>query len=852
MGNWKWMAGRWLPAAVLAAGLLCGRATAAFSDAEFEELLQTARTAMADRLPNVAERRLRRYLEEAERRDALPPDAETAVVLLVRALHEQGRAEAILDVLEIRDGWVRKTRRPGLVTFWRAVALFELERHGDALALLEGLAADGAGEDYAARADRLRAWCLLKIGRVDEALDAFEGFDARGAESPEYGLNLLDWGRALLAAGQAQKARTILERLIGLEGAETLRTDARYWRGRALRDLREWEEARKAFTALGGEESASPDRRADAWFGVGEVEEAQQRYEEALVALRTGMELAADPVRLREGALALGRILLLLNRFDEAGPLLKQYVAANPDRDVSRSAQLSFAGALLKAGHFDRAAAEYRNYLETFSDTEGQAQAYFGRGSALAGMGRFAEAAAAYGKAYETFPESGMRAESLFKGGDAYLANGQHGLARENFERVLAEFPESALVPGAMYQIAESLAGAGDIEAAGRALMDVTEAYPEHAVAEEALYRLGRLMAGSEAWDDAILAYERLMSTYSNGLFEAEALYGRGVAHFRLFAFSKALADFERVVVVHPESRVAEQAEFQRAVCYYWMGRDEEALAACRAFIARHGDSGLLADVMFWVAECGYNRGRYEQAEKDFVAFAERFAGHALAEDALLWAGRAAAHRKEYVRSVELLTSLIKLYPECDKLAEVRFAQADALRELANHSAAILILDEIINTYPDSELVELAWGLKGDCQFTLGAEAPERYRESIAAYRVVANSSTAGADLVLQAAYKIGRSLEKLERVDEALEQYYAKVIVRFLRDREKGVWHNETAKFWFARAAFDAADILEARDDWGGVVRVLERVAQAGVPASVEARERIKAIRAERWWMFY
>jgi len=87
--------------------------------------------------------------------------------------------------------------------------------------------------------------------------------------------------------------------------------------------------------------------------------------------------------------------------------------------------------------------------------------------------------------------------------------------------------------------------------------------------------------------------------------------------------------------------------------------------------------------------------------------------------------------------------------------------------------------------------------------------------------------------------------------VDEALEHYYTNVMVRFFEDRENGVWHTEASKMWFTRASLNAAEILEAKGDWRGVVRVLERVVEAGVPAAEETRARIAAIKAEHWWLY-
>jgi tetratricopeptide (TPR) repeat protein len=247
-----------------------------------------------------------------------------------------------------------------------------------------------------------------------------------------------------------------------------------------------------------------------------------------------------------------------------------------------------------------------------------------------------------------------------------------------------------------------------------------------------------------------------------------------------------------------------------------------------------------------------YNAGNYEQAENGFLSFVEAYPDNASADVAMLRAGLAAAKRKEYVRSVELLADLVKRYPNSRKVAEARFAQAEALSVLGKEPEAILIFDEIINKYADSGLVPAAWARKGDCQFTLGKDDARRYEESMASHRVVVSSSGAALDLVLQSEYMVGRCLEKLERPTEAFDQYYLNVILKYLEGRDAGQWYSEAAKLWFTRAAFSAADIMEARKDWRRVVSILQRVVDSGVPAADEAGERIARVRAERWWLFY
>ncbi|MBL7076310.1 MAG: tetratricopeptide repeat protein [Kiritimatiellae bacterium] len=845
------MISRWLIRLMAVAVAACCTVPvyAKVSDDELAGLLTAGLAALEDGLAGVAEKQLRRYLAEAEKRKERPSENEDAGILLVRALHAEKKYEEILEFLRLRDRWIKSWTQQDAVRFWRGMALHDLGRFEEALKELADL---DANVDYEGRTHRLKGWCLLKLGRVDEALAAFTTFDEAHPESLEHGQNLLDWGQALVQSDQFAKARAVLERMDAKRVGQALARDGRFWLGRACEGEGMAEKAVEVFMSVAGDEGAPAELRARAYRAVAEVEENRGRLSEAVVALRTGIEVAADTPAAAGASYSLGRILLAQGRYDEAAPLLKASISADPGSEESRHTQLTLANALLQAGRSETAADEFQYYLETYTDPPGQADASFGRGSALFAQGRLAEAATAFDKAFGLYTNDLKRAQSLFREGDAYLGNSQYGLAAESYAKVVEMFPDCGLAPGALFQRAESLARGGNVAGAEEGFRLLIQAYPDQAVAEEAMHRMAGLKEDAGAWEDAIGIYDRLMGTYSNGLFYVEALYGRGSAHFRLFRFSRALTDFERIGQQFEDSAVGERAVFKRAMCLYWMGRDEDAIAVCHAFAEEHPGSDLLPDVLYWLGKSNFNRGAYKAAEEHFEAFQAKFGEHQLADDSLLWAGRAAARENEYVRAIEILARMFKLYPASDKMAEGRFAQANAFVELANYSAAILIYDEIINKYSDSGLLGAAWGRKGDCQFTLGAEDPKRYQESIESYRVVANSHTAAPDEVLQAAYKIGRCLEKMERMDEALEQYYAKVIVRYLRAGEKGVWHNEAAKVWFTRATFSTADIMESREDWRGAARVLERVVKADVPATEEAKERIAKIRAEHWWLFY
>jgi len=194
----------------------------------------------------------------------------------------------------------------------------------------------------------------------------------------------------------------------------------------------------------------------------------------------------------------------------------------------------------------------------------------------------------------------------------------------------------------------------------------------------------------------------------------------------------------------------------------------------------------------------------------------------------------------------------VKEYPESSKIAEARFAQAAAFRELAQVAEAILILDEVINNYPDSDLVAEAWARKGDCHFALGSDDPKRYEEAIKCYKVAVNHVKADRDLVISSQYMIGSCLEKQGKQEEALEQYYEHVLMFFTVGQEKGVRHTEEEKIWFIRASVRVADMLEARQEYRRMVKILDRVVNSGVPGVEEFKTRAEKVRSEHWWLFY
>jgi TolA-binding protein len=813
------------------------------------DALELGWAALADGLYALAETQCREYLAG----DANPAARAEGVDCLMRALQSQQKWDAMAELLEPRSPVAATLAGDGGQTYWRAVLQYEAQAYAQALATVAPLEADAALTRYRGRAIRLAGWCLRQQQDARGAAARFSRYDAlTEGRGPAALPNLMDWGAALLADGDHARAAAVFGRLAVADPPSSLATEARYQLGVALLRGGSIAEATNTLTRLAADATVPGDLRGRACLALSEAFRGATNMAARIAWLGQGLACTRNVELKQSLTLALGYALLDAGRVDEGAPLIQSFVSDVPGDARAAPAQMRLADALLGAAKPEAAAAAFQHYLETFGDAgEARSQALAGRGWALFQLERYAEAAEVFLKAFEASRVASQRESCLVKAADARFANRQFQLAQALYMQALTEFPESARRATLLLQVAESSAGRGDVPQAIAQFEALTADPAAGRSAEDAYFRIAGLQAGLGQWEAAREAYERFMRAFPRSGRFAEALFGRGVANYHLWQ-PETIGDFDQVLERYPSHAVAEQASYMKVMGLYRLGRDAAAMVAAQAFIDRYPQSTLVPRVVFWMARAHYNAGRYAEAERDFLAFAAAYPAHPLADDAVYRAGLSAVHGKAYVRSNEIFAGLFKNYPASPKVPEARFAQADALVQLGKFAEAILIFDEIVNRYPQAELVGAAWGRKGDCQFALAGDDPRRYEECIESYRVVARIPGVRPGVAVQAEYKIGLAYEKLQRPEAALEQYYTRVIVPCVAMLARRETPSESLTVWFTRAVLNAAAILETQQEWRRLVRVLDRLASAGLPISREIENRIEKIKTEHWWFFY
>jgi tetratricopeptide (TPR) repeat protein len=253
------------------------------------------------------------------------------------------------------------------------------------------------------------------------------------------------------------------------------------------------------------------------------------------------------------------------------------------------------------------------------------------------------------------------------------------------------------------------------------------------------------------------------------------------------------------------------------------------------------------AAATLWLAKFEYNRRNWSESRRLFLAYADGAPETADAPAALTWAARAAYADNDFRGAIQIASRLSERYPDSPERTRAAIIQSESLVELARFDEAVLVLDQALlaEDAPAEERLR-AHVLKADALFALGADNPTRYEEALAAYRAVRLGESLSPSMKIVVAAKLARTLEKLRRIDEAIDRFYLEVVLAYRDGRKAGVRYDDAAKAAFARAAFRLADEFVSRGLEVQALNVLRLVATSDVPAAAEAERRIEHMKAK------
>ena len=446
-------------------------------------------------------------------------------------------------------------------------------------------------------------------------------------------------------------------------------------------------------------------------------------------------------------------------------------------------------------------------------DAEGALDAFLAIADAELAAGRWKLAADVYAEAAEIWPDAAKRPSVHDGRGWALLKLGRRDEALAAFIRAEEVASDDDAKATAILKQGDVLSELGRGEEAMAKYRDYVANYPKAPYAE----RVRRLVA----------------------VRENEA---KGRALYRDFRFEEARKAFAEVAREDPSRR--QRMEYYEVLCLYGEGADSQSADLAERLVASASDAEIRGAVMLWLAKFRYNRREWKAAGKLFAVCAESEPDAVRAAEALMWAARAALAENDFTGAIALSTKLAERYPKSAALPQALIVQGEALIELARFDEAVLVLDRVgvMEQVPPLERLR-AQMLRADALFAMGADNPARYTAALEAYRAIRFGGKLSESEQIVVSFKMARALEKMKRLDEAVDQYYTQVVLAYRNGRLRHVRFDDEARTAFSRAAFRLAEEYESRGRDGQAISVLTLVEQSDVPAAAEAAKRIDRI---------
>lgn len=758
-----------------------------------------AKSALEDGLPAIAINKLEKTVRSTKDVDFL--------VTLARAYLADGKPEKAVELL---------TSNPAgkAGDFWLAQSYAALGRSTEALEKYQSC----LREDSFPRESLLGGARMLRnLGRSREAWEALLP-SKEWPESPLRNLAVFELAGAALDLHQAQEAKGLLESLAPSERSEKSRRD--YLMAGALAMLGDDTAAITLFDAV---------RPLDPGMAVGIV------TGQARALVHNGQVPAAE--NLLEDFLSknadlpgLNAVFLLLDSIYAKQPAASSSELKRWADDGESSLRKKLAGFYLarfeaRLGREDRVEKLLENAVEGPGDTSAPDMASLELAKLRLKQGRPSDAVL-------LLPPKGTSAGADYLRGLALAALNEPSKAADSFVSAAAN---DALAESALFNAAVCDIVAGDTKSRGYSLLK--ERFPTSPKLNALLLREGYELARHK--DGKAAGFFETLSKNDDPRIASQADLALAEWKYETNDRIGAAADLRRASTA--AGGVPDSQSDALAVFLSDDGKsDDVAIGAAKKFLAAHPDSSASPEVMMKLGELLFRKGDFAGARVQFESLAKKYPGTDLEFPALFLAAQSASRLQTPVAINDAMLLFEEVASADTPLSiRARFEQAVLQNILGKPNEAIVILDRIAGSNSTQEVKSAALVEKGKTLYGMGAADPKSYRDAIDVWsQVVADPSSSPA-WRNQALARIGSAYEKLGDSDAAVASYY---------DVIKDGKTASQAFFWYYKAGFAAARLLESSKRWDQAIKVYEMIAAAGGPRSGEATARINKIRLENF----
>jgi lipopolysaccharide biosynthesis regulator YciM len=780
-----------------------------------------------ERLPQVAVMRLRNILK----RELGPEDRKTVSAKLGEALLAAGDAEQALKVLQ--DSALDDL---AAIPLWRAQALASLQRWPEALALYQKVAAQNRSV-FRSTALFGQAEALRALNRSGEALQAYGRLFGDQQWNDRAQLRSIE---LLLEKNDVPGARRILDKARPAPLSD--KKEKRYLQGRLEAQLNHHERAIELYqTILRRPEGATRAVLIATLCAIAESHLQLQTPEAGDDPLEEFIEHhATDP----ELPVVFEKLDQLYRAERQASTQELSRWTNDPAQPRRALAQWFLARAELRAGRREAALRAFASLRESGVTLPALAQGLFEFAQLEIEDRHFPEALAILNDARAQRPSAEWQDRITLVMGRVYYLAHQFDKAGETFEQVANKSPRlrrNSLLNASFAWLQQNdrdrfLADTRELASSG-----ANEETQGDLVLEEGLTQAAQ---GNNKAAQTLENFVRQFPRHKR-VAEAWVALAELAFHGAPPRFDEARRNLEKARNSSPNPAAQERADYL-AIWIEDANPDSDAakvIAGATEFLRKYPSSAFLPDVRMKLAETYYRRQDFPNSQTQFQILAQENPRGPFTERALFFAAKSATQSmapQSLDRALVLLDEVVKKNGELKWAA--RNEQAGIERKLGKNQDAATLYDEVLqgNARPEEKREALCG--KGDIFYETGEADRANYQRAIEIYDQLAAQKDAPVFWRNQALFKKGTCLEKLGDRENSLATFYRIIEEENRPDRPQREF------FWYYKAGFNAARLLEDDSKWQPAAVVYQKLSTAGGARSDEAKSRLARLRLEHF----
>jgi TolA-binding protein len=813
-------------------------------DADYERGLQ----AMTDHLPEVAASCFGKALAAGP---LSAEDKATVEAKFLEALVRSGQNDKALALTEPFFASPAGTNEPppgnlpASMVFWRSLALAGSGRLGEADGLLTRVTSNpGAAPEFYQEAVFTRSSILRALGSPSEgeAIKVLEEFVHRENDPAptvetrnEALLRIAELNASLNRFREASDALAQLASLSPLQRSETA-----FLRARVALGEKRWEDAIADFSLLSNktvDPTVVPDRMRElAVVGLADALGGAGRRPEA-VALVTDF-ITSNP----ESTL----LFPLFERLEAmeffATPAIGETLVTwqHSDKPALAAFGSYYLGIAVKSAVSPEAAvAAFSNFVETFPDHFLVDRALLWLSQLHATVGDKEGALSTLKLLKDRTRDPAVLARIEFLEARAEFAAEDFKDAAEKFA-ALGENPENESATVATFNAALAALKSGNSRLFDGSLEHLG-AFNRPNLRGELLLERGLYIAGSDPVESKIL-FDTFLHDYPGHSRAAEAYLALASLYLVEFPpkIKSARAQLTELGALKLAPAQAEAADYI-AVWIEVSGENPEGVIKLgQIFIEKWPQSHHAPEILMKIAEVYLQRQDFANAQARFEALAEAYPTAPQAEPALFFAGKAAMRintEPSREKALDIWQRVVKMKGELALAA--RMQQAMVKRVQKKDSEAIAIIDKILESNPEGDVLFEALFEKGQVLFIAGEATADGMKPAIDTFRSALAHPTISRKWRYEADYRLGRCLERAGDTDAALATYYEAIHRPTGEDPSMAPAEYE----WYFRCGESAQRLLEARDNWQAAIAIYRQLGAIPGPRAQYALDRARTL---------